>query len=188
MAIRLFDAKRLAEELGRGEVSPRTRGYYLFASFALWLGINASGLVTASPPWTWMSVIEAAAVLLITVLGFSYSYDAAGGDENPDFVAQFTCLYVPVLTTTVLAVWTAYWAVSLGFRESIIAMSESRLSFAINLSRIGSSLFGALVMLAVLLVQAITFYRITKLFRIVRSQHGAVVKSLQQATPASGRA
>jgi hypothetical protein len=187
MPIRLLNARRLAEELGRGDVSSRTKGYYLFAGFVLWLVINATGFTTASPLWSWMSVIETAALLLITVLGFSYAYDAAGGDENPDFVAQFTCLYVPVSITTVLAVWAAYWAVRFGFRESIVAISESRMAFAISLGRIGSSLFGALVMLAVLLVQAITLYRITKLLRIMRSQRSAV-NSLQQATPASGRA
>jgi hypothetical protein len=111
--------------------------------------------------------------VLLFEFGFSYAYDAAGGDESPDFVAQFTCLYVPVSIMTVLAVLAVYWSIRFGFRESIIAISESRMAFAINLGHIGSSLFGALVMLAVLLVQAITLYRITKLLRIMRSQRSA---------------
>lgn len=187
MALRLLNARRLAEELGRGQVSTRAKGYYLFASFAMWLLINVTGFATVSPLWSWMSFIETAALLLITILGFSSAYEAAGGDANSDFVAQFTCLFVPVTITTVLIVWALYWGAVIGFRESIIAISESRMQFAINLGRIGSSLFGALVMLAVLAVQAVTFYRITRLFRVVRSQAETVNSSLQ-ATPASRRA
>jgi hypothetical protein len=187
MSIRLLNAKRLAEELGRGEVSPRGKAYYLFVSIAMWVLINVTGFTTASPLWSAMSLIETVVLLLIIVLGFTYAYEAAGGDKNADFVSQFICLYVPVSITTVVAVWAIYWGGIFAFRESIIAISESQIQFAINLSRMGSSFSGGLVLLAVLAVEAITFYRITKLFRIVRSQAGAV-NSLLQATPDSGRA
>lgn len=187
MSIRLLNAKRLAGELCRGEVSPRQRGYYLFASFALWLLINASGFTTVSPLWSWMSLVETAALLLVTLLGFSYAYDAAGGDRNPDFVAQFTCLYVPVSLTTVLCVWALYWGVVIGLRESIIAISDSSTPFAMSLGRAGSSLFDILVMVALLAVQAVIFHRITKLLRSVRSEHQAVGSRLH-AGPASERA
>lgn len=168
--MRILNAGRLAQELARGEVTPREKGYYLFAGFVMWMLVNASGFATASPLWSWASLIETVALVLVTILGFSHAYDAAGGDENPDFVAQFTCLYLPVSVTTIIVVWAGYWSVIAGFRESLMAISESRLQFAINLSRIGTSLAGALVMLAVLIVQAVTFYRITRLFRIVRSR------------------
>ncbi|MCA3210828.1 MAG: hypothetical protein ING50_01400 [Burkholderiales bacterium] len=185
--MRLLNAKRLAVELGRGEVSSREKGYYLFAGFVMWLLIGASGFTTVSPLWTWMSLIETAALIVVYLLGFSYAYDSAGGDENPDFVVQFTCLYVPVSITTVAAVWGLYWATAYGFRESINALSDSHLQFAVNLGRIGSNVFGALVTLAVLVVEAVTFYRVTKLFVIVRAQAQSVNSSLQ-AAPASGRA
>lgn len=76
---------------------------------------------------------------------------------------------MPVTVTTVAVVWGVYWGIVFVFRESLIALSYSRFQFAINLSQIGSNLFGALTMLAELMVQSVTFYRITKLFRIVRA-------------------
>ncbi|TAG26071.1 MAG: hypothetical protein EAZ37_10565 [Burkholderiales bacterium] len=166
----LINAKKLAVELGRGETKLRDKGYYLFAGFVMWLLIGASGFTTLSPLWSWISFIETAALIMVHILGFSYMYEAAEGDQNPDFVAQFVCLYVPVSITTVAFVWSLYWLFTLGFRESIIALSESHFQFAINLSRIGGSLFDALVLLAVLSVQVVTFYRITKLFAILRAQ------------------
>jgi hypothetical protein len=187
MSLRLLNAKKLAVELGRGEIGPREKGYYLFAGFVMWLLIGASGFTTVSPLWTWMSLIETAALVVVYLLGFSYAYEAAGGDENRDFVVQFSCLYVPVSITTVAAIWALYWGIAFGFRESIIALSNSHFQFAANLGRIGSDLFGALVILAVLMVQAVTFYRITKLLEIVRAQSRTVNSSLQ-ATPATGRA
>jgi hypothetical protein len=186
MTMRLFNARRLAEELGQGHVSARTKAYYLFAGFAMWLVINVTGFTTVSPLWSWMSILETCALLLITLLGFQSAYDAAGGDDNPDFVVQFTCLYLPVSITTVLAVWGVYWVVVIGFRETVIAVSESRMQFAINLGRIGSSVFGAMVTAAVLAVQAITFYRITKLFRVLRRRSESV-SSLLQTSPVGDR-
>jgi hypothetical protein len=181
MSIRLFSAKKLAEELGQGRLSTRSKAHYLFAGFVMWLVINVTGFSSVSPLWTWMSIIETAALLLITLLGFQSAYDAAGGDDNADFVAQFTCLYVPVSITTVIVVWGGYWGVLVGFRETVMALSESRMQFAVNLGKIGSSLFGALVTLAVLATQAITFYRITKLFRLLRSQTGTASQVHQNA-------
>ncbi len=171
--MRLINSRKLAEELGRGQVSPSEKAYYLFAGFAIWLVINVTGFTAVSPLWSLMSFVEAVAMLIITALGFSYAYAAAGGDDNPDFVAQFTCLYVPVSLTTVVVVWAAYWGIVIGFRESIIAISESRLQFAINLSRLGSSALEILVTLALLAVQAVTFYRITKLLKLARSTSAA---------------
>lgn len=170
MAIRLINARKLAEELGRGQITSRQKALYLFTSFALWLVIYATGFTVVSPLWSWMSFVEAGASLLITILGFTYAYEAAGGDENPDFVAQFTCLSVPVGLTTVAIVWAVYWGIVLGFRESLIAISESRLQFAINLSRIGSSVMEILVTLSVITVQALTFYRLTQLLRLTQTR------------------
>jgi len=173
MSIRLLNAKRLAQELGRKEVGPRERGYYLVASILVFVAFYYSGLVSANPLWSWLSIYEAVVFTLITVLGFAKAYEAAGGDSNPDFVVEFTCLYVPVSVTTIPLVWGAFWAVTLGFRETIVALAESHFQIAINLSRIGGNFFGLLAFLAVALVQAITFYRITRLFQIVRAEgHG----------------
>ena len=68
--------------------------------------------------WSWLSAYEAVVLTAVTVVGFSKAYEVAGGDANPDFVAEFTCLYVPVSVTTLPLVWGAFWAITLGFREA----------------------------------------------------------------------
>jgi len=169
MSLRLLNAKKLAIELGREEVSPLDKGYYLFVSFVAWLVVGASGFTVVSPLWTWMSFIEVASLIVVHLLGFSYAYRAAGGDENRDFVVQFTCLYVPVSITSLLVVWGIYWGILYGFQESLVALSDSHFQFALNLSHMGSDLFDALAMLAVIIMNVVIFYRITKLLEIARA-------------------
>jgi hypothetical protein len=167
MPIHLFSAKRLAEKIAHGEVSSREYAYYLLAGFLIYMPIYYSGLASASPLWSWMSLYEVGVVILVTIVGIARSYDAAGGDENPNFVAEFTAFYVPVSVTTVPLVWTVYWAVSIGFQESIIALVNSNFQIAKNLISIGSNFFGLLLFVCVILTQVIIFYRITKLFHMV---------------------
>lgn len=184
MPIRLLNARKLAVELVvKSDLVPRAITSLPVSQCGYWSALPGSR--RSVHPWTWMSLIETAALIVVYLLGFSYAYDAAGGDENRDFVVQFTCLYLPVSVTTVAVVWGAYWSIAFGFREWIIAFSDSYYQFAVNLSRVGSNLFGALTLLAVLMVQAVTFYRITKLLEIVRTQPSSIGSSLQQ-TPARG--
>ncbi|MCL2298261.1 MAG: hypothetical protein FWC38_03450 [Proteobacteria bacterium] len=190
LPIRLFNAKRLAQELGRKELSPRVLGYYLAASFLIFILLGYSGFYFASSilSWpnlyynlvvdtssspllflSWLSLYECFAVVAITVWGFSASYFASGGDENPNFITEFTCLFVPVFFTTTLVVWTIYWGISF----VLYYYDLYNYQFFSNLRSIGSSIgadpYGLLTFLAVVSTQAIGFYRITKLFRIVRS-------------------
>jgi hypothetical protein len=167
MTIHLLDSKKLAAKLGNDQVSARQKGYYLAISFLMFTAIYYSGLTNSNPLGSWLFYIEALMVAGITILGFTKCYEAAGDDANSDFVAQFTCLYVPVTITTYIPIWGCYWAITFGFSEAIKALSESHLQIAINLHKIGADFFGLLVFLTALLVQAITFYRITKLFAIV---------------------
>ena len=169
MTIHLFNAKRVAQELGHKEIEPKARGYYLLASFLIFMVFYYSGLVSANQLWSWLSVYEAFVVAAITVVGFAKAYEASGGDANQDFITEFTCLYVPVSVTTILAVWPIYWAVVIGLREFMVALSESHIQFVVNLSRIDGDFFGLLTFLAAVLVQIVTFYRITKLFHVVRN-------------------
>jgi hypothetical protein len=186
MSVRLFNARRLAKELGRGEIPARVKSYYLFASLAMWLVIHATGLVRASALWSWISYVETTVLLLITVLGLSYAYDAGGGDENADFVSQFICLYVPVSITTVVVVWGVYWCAMYLFRESLDVIADNRLRFAIYLSRIGGTLSDALGFLAAIATEAIIFFRVTRLFHVLRYQRQASSSPLE--VPASGPA
>lgn len=168
MTIHLFNAKQVARELARKEIGPKARGYYILASLLLFTPFYYSGFMWANPLWSWLSIYEAFVVIVVTFIGFTKSFEAAGGENNPDFIAEFTCLYVPVSLTTILAIWSSFWVVTIGLRESITSLSESNLQLAQDLSRLGSDFFGLLSFLAVALVQVVTFYRITKLFYVVR--------------------
>jgi len=169
----LFRTKPLVQELARGELSATKKAQYLLASFLMFMVAYSSGFVPGSPPiWTIPALIETVAVALITVVGIVKCFDAAGGEESSDFVASFTCLFVPVTITTLIVVWSIFWAISYGFRESLIALSESRLQIAENLSRIGADLFGFLGFIAAVTVQIVTFYRIAGALEDVRLARG----------------
>ena len=168
MTIHLFNAKKVARELARKEIGPKARGYYILVSFLVFTPFYYSGFIWTNPLWSWLSIYEAFVVVAVTLIGFAKSFEAADGKNNPDFIAEFTCLYVPVSLTTILIIWSNFWALTIVFRESVISLSESHLQFAQNLSRLGSDFFGLLAFLAVVLVQVVTFYRITKLFYVVR--------------------
>jgi hypothetical protein len=116
-----------------------------------------------------MSFYEGVVVILVTIVGIAKSFDASGGDGNPNFVTEFTALSFPVSVTTVPLVWAAYWAISMGLQESSVALANSNLQIAKNLFAIGSNFFGLLLFLCVVLTQAVIFYRITKLFHTVRA-------------------
>jgi len=171
--IRLFNAKRLAQELGRKEVSPRAFGYYLAASFLLYIPLGYCGFIhPTNPLWSWLSIYEGFAVFAITVLGLATSYSAGGGDDNPDFVTEFICLSVPVFFTTTLIVWAVYWGISIGFRETLEAYSyreSTNFAFIRRLYDIHADISNLLSFLAVVSIEAIGFYRMTRLFHVVRS-------------------
>jgi hypothetical protein len=161
ISMHLFRTKPLIQQLARGEISATKKAHYLLASFLMFVVAYSSGFVPGSPPvWTIPALLEAAAVTLITVIGIVKCFDAAGGEGSTDFIAQFTCLYVPVTITTLLVVWSIFWGIAFGFRESLIALSQSRMQFALNLSRLGTDLLGFLSFSAAITVQIATYYRI----------------------------
>lgn len=170
MTIHLFSAKRVAIELARKEIGPKARGYYMLANILLFVPLYYSGLVWPNPLWSWLSIYEAFVVIVVTFFGFAKVFEAADGESNPDFMAEFICLCVPVSLTTIVAVWSCFWIVTIGFREFIVSLSGSNLQLAQDLWRIDSDFFGLLSFLAVALVQVVTFYRIAKLFHIVRGR------------------
>ncbi|MES2952863.1 MAG: hypothetical protein V4858_30400, partial [Pseudomonadota bacterium] len=164
----LFRTQPLIAKLARGQVSNAEKAYYLLASFLMFTVAYYTGLVSSNATWTLPSTLEGIAIGVITVIGVVKSFDASGGEESSDFVAQFTCLYVPITITTMLVVWSVFWGVLFGFRESLIAMSESHMQFAINLSRLHADMFNFVTFVAVVAVQGITFYRMTRCLNEVR--------------------
>ncbi len=171
MPIRLFNAKRLAEELGRGEVGLKTRVHYLLASILFGIFLGYSGLAQNNNSLgSWLSLYEGIAISIIAFVGILKAYDAAGAETNPDFIAEFTCLSVPVWVTTSLAVWGCYWAIGLGFQDTLVALSESHFQIALNLSKFGADFFNLLSFIAITLGEFIFFFRIVRLFPVVRGQ------------------
>jgi hypothetical protein len=166
----LLRTQPVISALVAGAIAPQERAAYLMASFLMFTVAYYSGLVgPGAPTWSIPSVLEALIVAGITILGIVKAFDASGGPDNPDFVAEFTCLYVPITITTLLGVWSVYWLVMLSFRESLEILSQrSSLQFAMNLWRIGTDLAGFLSFAAVVLVQVITFIRITSALHRVR--------------------
>lgn len=159
----------LVDALSHRAVSAEERAMYLLASFVVFNAIYYSGLAASSAPlWSPASFIEAAAIILVNVLGVVKTFDASGGKSNPDYVAEFTCLYVPVSITTYLGVWGVYWLLRVGFQESLVALSESNLQFAINLSNMGADFFVLLTFMANVLALAITYIRINRLLAHVQ--------------------
>jgi hypothetical protein len=160
----LLRTAHLVTQLSLRAVPNEDKAKYLLASFLVFNVVYYSGLaVSTAAPWSMPGVIEAVAIMVINILGVVKAFDASGGKNNPDFVVEFTCLYVPVSITTVAAVWGGYWAISLGFHESILALAQSDLQFAKNLAALGTDLIGFLTLLANVCVPAITYYRICKL-------------------------
>lgn len=158
----------LIDKLATGSLSGEQRAKYLMASFLVFTCAYYTGWVAGGAPlWSIPSVVEALAIALITVVGIVKTFDAAGGDSNKSYIVDFTCLYVPVSITTLLGVWGAYWMIVVVFSESLNALSQSHMQFAINLSRLGSDIFGFLTFLAATGVQAVIFYRLTRLLRAV---------------------
>lgn len=168
MPVRLFSARRVADDLANGRVSPRQRGYYLAASTIVMVVVNYSALFAGNPAWTWLSLFEAIVIVVVTIYGLTACYESAGGDANSHFVSEFVCLSVPVGLTTTLCVWSIYWAIGFAFRETILGLSESHYQFAVNLHRIGSNFFGLLAFLVVVLTEVIFYFRMSKLFQAMR--------------------
>jgi hypothetical protein len=159
----------LVEALGRRAVTAEERAKYLLASFLAFNLIYYSGLAIGSDvPWSAPSVIEGVAVVGLNIFGIANTYEASGGRDNPDYVAEFTCLYVPVSITTFGVVWGVYWILRWAFHESILAFSESHVQFAVNLSRIGTDLFGFLTFFANVVCLFIAYWRMSRLLRRVR--------------------
>lgn len=170
----LFRTTPLVHQLARQDLTPELQARYLLASLVFYILVYYSGLVVSGAlPWTWPSLLEAAALIGINMLGMVRCLDAAGGNDNPAFLVEFTCLSLPVGITTLLPVWALYWLTTWGFGESLVALSASHMQFAMNLHALGSDLFGFLSFVAILSVQFLSYWRLAGLLRRVRQARQA---------------
>jgi hypothetical protein len=169
----LFRTAPLVKKLGAKLVSPQQRAEYLLTSFVVFtLFYYAATGVPSAGPWTAISLLEGVAVVVVTMVGVVKAFDSSGGKRNPDFVAEFSCLYVPVSITTLCAFWGVYWLVVLGFREALNSTAFLNSQFAINLSSLGFDPFTFLAFAANVGVPGVTYYRIQNLLANVRALKG----------------
>src|SRR5882724_167613 len=116
----------LVQELALGEVDPQEQAGYVLAGLVVWILASYSGLIVAgSPAWTLPSILEATALLAISVIGVVRCLDAAGGRQNQRFLVEFTCLSVPITVSTLSVAWGVYWIATVAFRDGLIALSRS---------------------------------------------------------------
>ena len=170
MSIHLFNSRAAARELARADLSPERQAQYLLVGLLIYLVASYSGLMIATAPlWSMASLLEAAALVLVNVLGVTQVLDAAGGPRSRRFLQDFTCLYVPVSVTSLLVIWSAYWVIRIGFVEGLLALSTSGSRFALNLAAIGTDFLGLLGFLCSVGTQVLVYYRLVRLQRLVES-------------------
>jgi hypothetical protein len=121
----LLHTRRLAEDLAHGRVSTRDKAYYLLVGWVLWIVIGYSTLVFSNAGRNWLGLFEAFMIIVIAVYGVQSCYEAGGGDENPSFVVDFTCLLVPLTIKVYVVVWGLYWLFVWGYYAMASASYES---------------------------------------------------------------
>jgi hypothetical protein len=110
------------------------------------------------------------AIALVHLIGISKCLDSAGGRPNQRFLLEFSCLYPAVSLTSIAAVGGAHWLIRLGFEEAIQRLSVSNMGLAINLSSIGTDLFGLLLFVANVGLQALIYWRLQRLLLEVQQR------------------
>jgi hypothetical protein len=122
--IHVLRTSKLVQDLARDRVSTRDKAYYLLAGFLFYIAIGYSTLTFANSGRNWLGLYECCLVLVITILGIQRCYEAGGGDENKQFVVDFTCLSLPVSIKVNIAVWGLYWLFAFAYRRMPDVLSD----------------------------------------------------------------
>ena len=166
----LLRATPLISPLARRAVGAREQARYLLASFLVFSIPGYAGVMPSSGAgYTWVIAFEAWFYIAIAVFGVMAARDAAGGEKNPDFITEFTCLYVPVAITTLVPVWIAYWLLVWLLQDQLARWSMAHVQFIQNLRVIGSDLFGLVTLCAHILGNSLIYARVCRLLRKVQA-------------------
>jgi hypothetical protein len=164
-----FHPRKLAQRLIAGGVSNQEVAYLMLSNLLFGSVVFYGAFTWANPPWTLLSLIEFFSVVIITFIGFTKVYDAAGGDKNNSFAALFNCLSFGVWVWVTAIVWSVYWMVVWGFHYgALTAYRFDRLALATNLAEIGGSFEWLWTYLAAVLWQLLYF---TWLARVIPRAH-----------------
>lgn len=112
MTIRLWNTKRLVDELVHDQVKERDAFAYFVANSVLWTLMSYYASLMGAR-LGWMFLYEVAVVLVITVFGLYLCYGANGGASGHQFVLRATCLSFPiglkVNIASILLGWVDYF-------------------------------------------------------------------------------
>jgi hypothetical protein len=162
--------RKLIPKLAQRQVSNREVAYFILGNLLFSSAIYYGSFTWGNPPWTLLSWAECLLVVFVTVVGMVKCYDAAGGDENDRFAADFSCLSLPVWLWTTIGVWLTYWVVIYLFRFSVIRLSVDDYQFSKNLIDIGGSFFWLWTVIAIVASQVIYFSWLSKSLRSLAEQ------------------
>lgn len=153
-----FFPSALARRLAARGVENREVAYFMLANFLFTSVIFYGAFTWSNPPWNLLSLCEAVAVAFVTVVGMTKCYDAAGGDDNPRFAAQFNCLSFPIWFWSTLIVWSAYWVVKWVVGRGLFAAYDlNDIAFTRNMAYIGGTFEWLWTFLASVLWQVLFF-------------------------------
>jgi hypothetical protein len=181
MRIHLLRTEPLVSELRDQQVDGEAQAAYMLATSLFFVAAYYVGLIAAGQPlWSLASLLEGLAISVINIYGIFKCLEAAGGRGNRLFAVQLSCLYVPVVITTYIPIWTAFWVIRIGFYQSVVALSEGHSQLAIGLAEAGTDVFGMLGFLATTGALAITYARLVRLVSKVQMANSLASLSLQQ--------
>ena len=158
MHIDWFLPKKLAKRLARNEVSNREVAMLMLASLVVGHVIYYGAFVTGVPSWSLLSFYEATLVVIVTFIGFSRCYLAAGGDSNDRFFRNWLALSFGVWFWTTIWVWSVYWLVVWAYSpamEFLFRLGHYELARAG--AAIGSGFYPLWTVLAAILWETIYF-------------------------------
>lgn len=174
--------QRLVYKLAKRQISNREVAYFILASFLFSWVMYYGAFTWSNPAWTVLSWAEGLLVVCVTILGMSKCFDAAGGDANDRFAADFSCLSFPIWLWTTIGVWSVYWLVFYLFQFSVIKISADNFQFSRNLINIGGSFFWLWTVTAIIALQIIYFAWLAKSLRSLAQQRALDVQAYEAET------
>jgi hypothetical protein len=118
-----------------------------------------------------LGLLECAAVVGVTILGFTKVYDAAGGDRNSSFAVLVNCLSFGVWLWSTLIAWGVFWLGWWAFRAGYIkALTLGRSALADNLAEIGASYESLWLLATVVMWQVLYFSWLARVIPKVRDE------------------
>jgi len=125
MTVHVVDSSGLAEKLASGDVTTREQVTYLLVGWVFFALLGYSTLTYSNSALTWPGVLEAVAVVVITVFGIRHAYRSNGGDQGEQFVMRFSCLLLPVAIKVNAIVWGLFHLLGWFFRALFPSLTFS---------------------------------------------------------------